>query len=252
MSQILVIADDPRTRTAIERILLQAGHSVLPAQSASEGLRLLQTERRVAVITVDARDCEAHAAARWARCVARIITYPKDPRTLANWSRWLYASEGALRNWCWAAGISPRRSLVFGRLLRAVCRNDGGRVRLRNLLDVIDRRTVANLLHYAGFADEDSFPHDIATFLDRQQVVRDPEMIAEIKNVLVTPLLVPAAAAASEDYDGPSEHTRHATAADFQRDPQVAPSPVAIRSALHRGLARRRGRHCRRDDRHQA
>lgn len=147
-------------------------------------------------------ECEAHAAARWAGCVVRIVDSPKDPRTLVGWSRWIIASEGALRNWCYAAGISPRRSLVFGRMLRAVCRSDNGRHAPRNLVDVVDRRTLTSLLRYAGFRDEHSFPHAIPEFLSRQQLVRDPDMLVEIDKALVRSMLLPAdsATAAADEH----------------------------------------------------
>jgi CheY-like chemotaxis protein len=242
MSQILVIADDPRTLLATEDILQLSGHSVLTAQSAVDALRLFkagkpavvitdlrlldasgldvlramrQTCREVPVIVVadqtaaaaprvqtaafdpaDAQECEAHAAARWARCVVRIVAYPKDPRTLAKWSRWILASEGALKNWCWAAGLSPRRSLVFGRLLRVVCRSEGegGRHLMRDMLDIVDRRTLTNLLRYAGFEDERTFPREVPEFLSRQQLVRDADMMIELKKELVASMLLPPTA----------------------------------------------------------
>ena len=81
---------------------------------------------------------QAHAAARWARVVVPVLDAPEDPRTIKAWSRLLYVSPGALRNWCRTAGITPRRSLVFARLLRAVFLSDGGRHKPENLLDVVD------------------------------------------------------------------------------------------------------------------
>lgn len=157
-------------------------------------------------------ECEAHAAARWARCVVRIIDSPKDPRTLSGWSRWIIASEGALRNWCLAAKIPPRRSLVFARMLRVVCRSEGGRHAPRNLLDVVDPRTLDGLLRYAGFEDEHTFPHDIADFLARQRLVVDPDMISEVRKALVASMLLPLTSA-------PATHDRQTAS--------VMPRPMA-------------------------
>jgi CheY-like chemotaxis protein len=127
---------------------------------------------------------EAHAAARWARAVAPIVQVPNDPRTLAAWSRIVFVSPGALRNWCRTAGISPRRSLVFARLLRAVWLGEGGTHRLTNLLDIVDQRTVVGLLKLAGLDPDGDFPTDVDTFLRRQTIVRDPDALLEIKRAL--------------------------------------------------------------------
>jgi hypothetical protein len=122
----------------------------------------------------------AHAAARWARVVLPILDSATDPRTVADWSRLAYASPGALRTWCRTAGVSPRRSLVFGRLLRVVILADGGKRKPEHLLDVGDRRTFDGLLRLAGLQPRQEFPADIETFLQRQCLVRDPEALDEI------------------------------------------------------------------------
>jgi hypothetical protein len=89
-----------------------------------------------------------------------------------------------LRNWCRTAGISPRRALVFARLLRAVLLADGGRHRPENLLDIVDRRTLTGLLKMGGFDPEEDLPGDVETFLERQTLVRDLESIVAIRRVL--------------------------------------------------------------------
>jgi CheY-like chemotaxis protein len=126
----------------------------------------------------------AHAAARWARVVVAVIDAADDPRTVAGWSRLVYASPGALRNWCRMAGIPPRPSLVFARLLRAVSLSDGGRHKPENLLDIVDRRTLVGLLKFAGFSTEREFPTDLETFLHRQALVRDPDALREVRRTL--------------------------------------------------------------------
>lgn len=130
------------------------------------------------------RPCEAHAVSRWARALIPVIDSPTDPRSITAWGRWVAASPGALRNWCRTAGVTPRHSLVFGRLLRAVLLAEGGRHRLENLLDVVDRRTLANLLKLAGFGKELSLPPDISEFLRRQVLVQDRAALREIERVL--------------------------------------------------------------------
>jgi CheY-like chemotaxis protein len=127
---------------------------------------------------------QAHAAARWARVVVPVLDASEDPRTIKAWSRLLYVSPGALRNWCRTAGITPRRSLVFARLLRAVFLSDGGRHKPENLLDVVDRRTLVSLLTFAGLSLERAFPDRLDVFLREQVLVRDPDALLEITRAL--------------------------------------------------------------------
>ena len=129
---------------------------------------------------------EAHAAARWAHAVVRIVDSRYDPKTVNAWGRGIGASSGAIRNWCSTAGIKPRRSLLFGRFLRVIALGDGGRrkMKIENLLDVVDRRTLAGILRTAGFPDPCTFPHDCVEFIDRQELVRDPDVLAELKRAL--------------------------------------------------------------------
>jgi hypothetical protein len=125
----------------------------------------------------------AHAAARWAKAIVPILDSPSDLRTVADWSRWVGASQGALRDWCRTARITPRRSLVFGRLLRAVLLSDGGRHAPENLLDVVDRRTLAGLLKLAGLS-AGTFPHDVREFLESQVLIRDEDTLVELERAL--------------------------------------------------------------------
>jgi CheY-like chemotaxis protein len=126
---------------------------------------------------------QAHAVGRWARALVPIVDCPTDLRTVGRWSRWIAASPGAVRNWCAIAGIGARRSLVFGRILRAVMLGEGGRRKPENLLDVVDRRTLSGLMRLAGLPGE-RFPRDIDEYLERQILVRDPDALSEVKRVL--------------------------------------------------------------------
>jgi CheY-like chemotaxis protein len=127
---------------------------------------------------------EAHAAARWARALAPVITSAKDPRTVSGWSRLVFVSPGALRNWCRTAGVSARRSLVFARLLRVAFLSQGGRHRPEDLLDVVDRRTFVGLLKFAGLDPERPFPNSPEEFLQQQMLVRDADRLQEIRRAL--------------------------------------------------------------------
>jgi len=125
---------------------------------------------------------EAHAAERLARVLVPIVDSSKDPRTVAMWAQLVFASSGALRNWCSTAGISPRRALVFGRLLRVMFLSRGSAGKLENLLDVADRRTLLVLLRFSGLSSADKFPQDLNEFLKRQTIVRDPELLRKIRS----------------------------------------------------------------------
>jgi DNA-binding NarL/FixJ family response regulator len=130
---------------------------------------------------------EAHAAARWARVTVPVLDSPTDPRTIAGWSRVVYASPGALRNWCRMAGVSARPALVFARLLRAVWLKETrphGDVKAENVLDVVDRRTLVGLFRFAGLDRLAGLPADLSSFLDRQILVRDPDMLSQLRRAI--------------------------------------------------------------------
>lgn len=128
-------------------------------------------------------DLEAHAAARWASAVVRIVDCPHDLRTISEWGRWIGASLGAIRNWCYTARIGSRRSLVFGRMLRAFILSRGARHKFENLLDVVDRRTLRMMLTLAGL-QSDPMPADVSGFLERQVLVRDPVALEQVERAI--------------------------------------------------------------------
>jgi CheY-like chemotaxis protein len=125
----------------------------------------------------------AHAAARWARALVPVIDSPADPRTLEGWARCIAVSPSTLRKWCYAAGIGPRRALVFARLLRATTLAARGHYTLEALLDFVHRRTFLGLLKFSGF-DLPHVPTDPAEFLERQTLVRDAAALSEIRRLL--------------------------------------------------------------------
>jgi len=79
--------------------------------------------------------------------------------------------------------FTPRRSLIFGRLLRATKLGEGRR-EPTGLLDVVDRRTLANLLILAGLSGQAGFPRNVNEFLDRQILIRDPEALLAVRRAL--------------------------------------------------------------------
>lgn len=125
---------------------------------------------------------EAHAAARLAHALVRLVECPKDPTTIASWARWIGASAGALRNWSAAAGVQARHSLAFGRILRAVLRSAGERP--EDLLDIGDLRTLRRMLKLSGFLERDGFPAAVGEFLESQTLIRDPEILDHVRQAL--------------------------------------------------------------------
>jgi hypothetical protein len=94
-----------------------------------------------------------HAADRWAQAVTGILDCPFDPKTVSMWAKAIGVSEGALRDWCRVAHCRPKRSLDFARLLRALMQAQAHGWDLFNLLDVVNERTMRNLLVRGGLPD---------------------------------------------------------------------------------------------------
>lgn len=190
MTHLLLIADAD-TLDGLGSMLRNAGYEVQLASSGQSALDMLEHRHVDLVVSelflrrVDTPKIEeVHAAARWARALAPVITSAKDPRTVSGWSRLVFVSPGALRNWCRTAGVSARRSLVFARLLRVAFLSQGGRHRPEDLLDVVDRRTFLGLLTFAGLDPERPFPKSPEEFLQLQMLVRDPDRLFEIRRAL--------------------------------------------------------------------
>jgi CheY-like chemotaxis protein len=140
------------------------------------GDALVDLVHRAAAALQAAGTCEQHAFRRWAEVVCRAVAAPSDPRTLAQWGRAVGASRGAIRSWCHTAGIAPRRSLLFMRLLRAVIWNRQTQAGFEQLLDVVDRRTLMKLAALSGSRDG-AFPSTVDEFLAQQQLVKEPAAI---------------------------------------------------------------------------
>lgn len=127
-----------------------------------------------------------YAAARWARAVAKLVKEQGDVRTIAEWARSVGVSAGALRNWCRAASVSPRKSLILSRLLRCVRQADGVPWRAEQFLDVTDPRTLAKILK-AGGLDTTNGRVTVDELLNRQKLISDDSAIAVLRALLQGP-----------------------------------------------------------------
>jgi FixJ family two-component response regulator len=128
---------------------------------------------------------EAHSLHRWSNVVVRLIESPRDTRTLAEWGRFVGASTGTLRNWCRTARLSPRQSLYFARMLRAVVRGLETGSLPEHLLDVVDRRTLAKFLAASGChsPQADRLPN-LNQFFQHQRFIENLVALGEVRAAL--------------------------------------------------------------------
>jgi CheY-like chemotaxis protein len=136
-----------------------------------------------------APQADSDAVDRWADVVTRSIDAPADPRTLSDLGHLVGVSVGTFRNWCRTARLSSRRSLLFARMLRAVIRQPTDLAAPEDLLNVVDRRTLAKLLHASG-GTSDRLP-SIAEFFERQALISDERAVSGIRRALVASGRVP-------------------------------------------------------------
>ena len=133
-----------------------------------------------------------HAAERWAAAVAGLRPAARDVRTIAEWGRVIGVSAGALREWCQVARVSPRRTLLLARLIRAVTHSTNRPWRPEQRLDIVDRRTLRRLL-MAGGLPLDADRVTVGDLLAGQTLVTDPyALLALRKAVLAEPVTAPA------------------------------------------------------------
>ena len=187
----IVVTGFGTTRSAVEAMRLGAADYVEKPLIGEELIGAVeQVLARRGALSREARRVslakpEAHAFARWADAVVRVIESPTDPKALVDWGRWVGASAGSLRNWCRTAGLSPRRSLAFARLLRAVSRAEAHGGRAEDLLNVVDRRTLRKLLSLGRpEIEESTLPDRVNEFLERQRLITEAGAIDEIKKAL--------------------------------------------------------------------
>lgn len=133
----------------------------------------------------------AHAAKRWAAAVVGVTASPHDTRTLAEWGRCVGRSVGALRAWCYAAGVPPRESLAFARLLRAVMISKQDVWDPYNLLDVVDPRSMRRLLGDGGLPLSSPSSPSLEEFLERQRLISNRPAIGAVRELLRGHLAVP-------------------------------------------------------------
>lgn len=179
------------TRSAVEAMRLGAADYVDKPISVEQLVEIVEHALQTAkppVLEGAPSSVDPHALRRWARAVMTVMSSKTDPKNLEGWAQCAAASTGTLRNWCRTANISPRRSLVFARLLRAVLRYHIYSDLPENCLDVVDMRTLSRLLAHSGsdWAPRSPAP-TVDEFLDRQTLIRDVRAIEQIRMLIKTP-----------------------------------------------------------------
>jgi hypothetical protein len=112
---------------------------------------------------------------------------PTDPRTLSAWGQAVGASRGSLRAWCKAAGVSARSALDFLRILRAVVLSKKQEWNLFNILDVVDQRSLYQLLDRGGIRDLCRYePPTVDQFILNQRFLGDEHVLKAIARQVVT------------------------------------------------------------------
>jgi FixJ family two-component response regulator len=191
---LVIVTGYGSTRLAVEAIRAGACDFVEKPLVGDDLLRVVERALAWNVFPVEnsrprlpterAHRTRAHAAARWAHAVARMVDAPTDPRTLEAWGHYIGAAPGTVKNWCRIAGLSPRRSLTFARLLRAVVRHRIDGYRPADFLDIVDLRTLARLLQLGGAGNRTDLPTDVDDFLSSQRLIRDTSALREIEQAL--------------------------------------------------------------------
>lgn len=124
-----------------------------------------------------------HSAERLAAVIVSSLRSEVDPRTVNLWGQVAATSAGALRMWCVAAGVKPKSVLDFVRLYRAVVLSAETGCRVRDFLDVVDRRTLNALLRRGGLIESENHT-DSESFLKRQQLITCSVLLPAIRNAL--------------------------------------------------------------------
>jgi hypothetical protein len=128
-----------------------------------------------------------HAADRWATMVRALLLSDRDQKSITSWGRFAGVSAPLLRAWCKQAGVRPKSSLDFARVLRVVAHSQtSGPTDFYNLLDVSDRRTLERLLRRGSLQHwlEQGQAPSLDAFLAQQTFVRDARLVDLLRTKL--------------------------------------------------------------------
>lgn len=126
----------------------------------------------------------SHSAERVARAIVRGASSPRDLRTLNDWGQHVGVSRGALRVWCAAAGVPARSCLDFLRVLRAVLTPSHETWDLLSILDVVDQRSLTQLMSRGGIREMRQRRPSLSDFLARQRFIQHQRLVQAIRRQL--------------------------------------------------------------------
>lgn len=107
----------------------------------------------------------------WVDLVVRIVRADEDVPTLGAWAKLVGKSVGSLRLHCYAIHVSPRRTLLFARLLRAVARARSQRWDLGEWLHAADLRTLERAARLGGIPEASVVAPPVSHFLLSQRLL---------------------------------------------------------------------------------
>jgi ActR/RegA family two-component response regulator len=128
-------------------------------------------------------DVEPHALTRWAEVIVRFVSSQEDAATIHGFGRSIGVSAGAFRNWCRTARLSPRRSLLFARALRAVMHGETAGAAREPALCITDPRTRSKFFLASGGTPQ-QLPPTVQAFFDRQRLIICKAAVEAIKAAL--------------------------------------------------------------------
>lgn len=154
----------------------------------------------------------SHSAERVANAIVLATSSPLDLRTLNAWGQHVGVSRGALRVWCKAAGAPARSCLDFMRVLRAVVVSRNRPWDLLGVLDVVDQRTLTQLLERGSVRQlcRRGRP-SVEEFLARQRYIRDETLLLAVARQMTSAGMVSgedATSAAAGRVKGGARKTR--------------------------------------------
>lgn len=120
-----------------------------------------------------------YATERFVEIVIRGVSSPEDPKTIELLSRRVGMTRSPFAILCKTLGIAPQDARDFTRLLRAFVLTRGTIEHPHDVFSISEPKTVKMLFQRAGLA----YPVTLSPveFLDRQGLVRDPRILAELR-----------------------------------------------------------------------
>jgi len=124
------------------------------------------------------------ASHRWAAMVAGVLGLDRDIRTVEEWARVLGMSPAAIKCRCGNAGVSAKDTLDFARLLRVIVRRETEHWPPRDVLDIVDPRTLRRLFERGGISlSSDRAPRP-GDFLTTQRLVTSRALLTGLTSHL--------------------------------------------------------------------